>query len=116
MKYALIPLLPFAAFIILGLLGHRIKERAHWIAVPAVGLSFLLSVATFIEIAQGEPIRLTLYSWITSGRFDVSIGFYIDRLTAAMLLLVTIVSGLVHVYTIGYMAEDPGYQRFFSYI
>jgi NADH-quinone oxidoreductase subunit L len=116
MKYALIPLLPFAAFIVIGLAGHWIRERAHWIAVPAVGLSFLLSLSTFMDIANGEPIRLTLYSWITSGAFDVSIGFYIDRLTAAMLLLVTIVSGLVHVYTIGYMRGEPGYARFFAYI
>jgi len=116
MKYALIPLLPFAAFLVIGLFGHWIKERAHWIAVPAVGLSFLLSVSAFMEIANGEPIRLTLYSWITSGAFDVTIGLYIDRLTAAMLLLVTIVSGLVHVYTIGYMRGEPGYARFFAYI
>ena len=116
MRYALIPLLPFAAFLIIGLFGHWIRERAHWIAVPAVGLSFLLSLSTFAEIANGEPIRLTLYSWITSGAFDVNIGFYIDRLTAAMLLLVTIVSGLVHVYTIGYMHGEPGYARFFAYI
>ena len=116
MKYALIPLLPFAAFLIIGLFGHWIRERAHWVAVPAVGLSFLLSLSTFMDIANGEPIRLTLYSWITSGAFDVNIGFYIDRLTAAMLLLVTIVSGLVHVYTIGYMHGEPGYARFFGYI
>jgi NADH-quinone oxidoreductase subunit L len=116
MKYALIPLLPFAAFLIIGLFGHWIRERAHWVAVPAVGASFALSVWTFVEVAQGEPIRLTLYSWITSGAFDVSIGFYIDRLTAVMLLLVTIVSGLVHVYTIGYMHGEPGYARFFAYV
>ena len=116
MKYALIPLLPFAAFVVIGLFGHWIRERAHWIAVPAVAGSFLLSLSAFADVAQGEPIRLTLYSWITSGSFDVNIGFFIDRLTAAMLLLVTVVSGLVHVYTIGYMEGEPGYPRFFSYI
>jgi NADH-quinone oxidoreductase subunit L len=116
MKYALIPLLPFAAFVIIGLLGHWIRERAHWIAVPAVLLSLVLSVDTFLDVLQTDQIRLTLYSWISSGTFDVSIGFYIDRLTAAMLLLVTIVSGLVHIYTIGYMRDDPGYARFFAYI
>jgi NADH-quinone oxidoreductase subunit L len=115
-KYALIPLLPFAAFVIIGLFGHWIRERAHWIAVPAVAISFLLSLSTFDDIANGTPIRVTLYSWITSGSFDVNIGLYIDRLTAAMLLLVTIVSGLVHVYTIGYMHGEPGYARFFAYV
>src|SRR5213080_3776041 len=116
MKYALIPLLPFAAFVVIGLCGHWIRERAHWIAVPAVAFSFLLALSTFNDIAKGNPIHVTLYSWITSGSFDVSIGLYIDRLTAAMLLLVTVVSGLVHVYTIGYMHGEPGYARFFAYV
>src|SRR5438093_7039306 len=116
MNYALIPLLPFAAFIVIGLFGHWIRGRAHWIAVPAVLGSFVLAASAFVDITQGTPVRLTLYSWISSGSFQVPIGFYIDRLAAAMLLLVTIVSGLVHVYTIGYMRGDAGYARFFSYI
>src|SRR5438093_1181255 len=86
------------------------------VAVPAVAFSFLLALSTFNDIAKGNPIHVTLYSWITSGSFDVSIGLYIDRLTAAMLLLVTVVSGLVHVYTIGYMHGEPGYARFFAYV
>src|SRR5436190_5151351 len=116
MKYALIPLLPFAAFIVIVLLEHWLRVRAHWIAGPAVLGSFVLAASAFVDIAQGTPVRLTLYSWISSGSFQVPIGFYIDRLAAAMLLLVTIVSGLVHVYTIGYMRGDAGYARFFSYI
>lgn len=116
MTYALIPLLPLAAFIIVGLFGHWIRERAHWIAVPAVFMSFLLAIVTFIDVAQGQPVQMTLYSWVTSGSFQVNIGFYIDRLAAAMLLLVTIVSGLVLLYSIGYMRNDPGYSRFFAYI
>jgi len=115
-KYALIPLLPFAAFLIIGLCGHWIRERAHWVAVPAVGISFVLSAWTFTEVAQGAPIHVTLYSWIASGAFTVDIGLSIDRLTAVMLLLVTVVSGLVHVYTIGYMHGEPGYARFFAYV
>ncbi|MFO0706876.1 MAG: NADH-quinone oxidoreductase subunit L [Nitrospira sp.] len=114
--YALIPLLPLAAFLVLGLAGSRIKERAHLVAVPAVVLSWLLSVGAFIEVAQGAPIAQTLYSWITAGALDVHIGLYIDRLTAVMLILVTTVSSLVHVYTIGYMHGEAGYARFFSYI
>jgi NADH-quinone oxidoreductase subunit L len=116
MKYALIPLLPFAAFVVIGLFGHWIRDRAHWIAVPAVAASFVLAASAFLDISQGETVHLTLYSWINSGTFVVPIGLYIDRLGAAMLLLVTIVSGLVHVYTIGYMHSEPGYARFFSYI
>lgn len=116
MLYALIPLLPLAAFLILGLAGWRIKDRAHLVAVPAVVLSLVLSVAAFWEVASGSVISVQLYTWLTSGHLDIHIGLHIDRLTAVMLLLVTGVSSLVHVYTIGYMHGEPGYARFFSYI
>lgn len=116
MLYALIPLLPLAAFLILGLAGWRIKDRAHLVAVPAVVLSLVLSVAAFWEVASGSVISVQLYTWLTSGHLDIHIGLHIDRLTAVMLLLVTGVSLLVHVYTIGYMHGEPGYARFFSYI
>ena len=114
--YALIPLLPLAAFLVLGLAGSRIKERAHLVAVPAVVLSWVLAVAAFIEVAQGGVIAQPLYTWMTSGLLDIHIGLYIDRLTAVMLLLVTTVSSLVHIYTIGYMHGETGYARFFGYI
>ncbi|TKS59354.1 MAG: NADH-quinone oxidoreductase, subunit L [Nitrospira sp.] len=116
MLYSLIPLLPLAAFLVLGLAGSRIKERAHLVAVPAVLLSCLLSITAFIEVAGGSVISVPLYTWLTSGNLDIHIGLYIDRLTTVMLLLVTIVSSVVHVYTIGYMHGEPGYARFFSYI
>jgi NADH-quinone oxidoreductase subunit L len=116
MMYVLIPLLPFAAFLVLGLAGWRIKERAHLVAVPAVALSWVLSVLAFIDVALGSVISVPLYTWLTSGTLDIHIGLSIDRLTAVMLLLVTTVSGLVHIYTIGYMHGEPGYARFFSYI
>ena len=114
--YALIPLLPFTAFVVLGLAGWRIKDRAHLVAVPAVALSWVLSVFAFIDVASGSVVSVPLYTWLTSGVLDIHIGLSIDRLTAVMLLLVTTVSGLVHVYTIGYMHGEPGYARFFSYI
>jgi NADH-quinone oxidoreductase subunit L len=116
MMYALIPLLPFAAFLILGLAGWRIKDRAHLVAVPAVALSWVLSVLAFIDVALGSVISVPLYTWLTSGTLEIHIALSIDRLTAVMLLLVTTVSGLVHIYTIGYMHAEPGYARFFSYI
>ncbi len=117
MLYALIPLLPLATFLVLGLGGWRIKDRAHLVAVPAVVLSLILSVAAFLEVAvSGSVISVPLYTWLTSGHLDIHIGLHIDRLTAVMLLLVTGVSSLVHVYTIGYMHGEPGYARFFSYI
>ena len=116
MLYALIPLLPLLAFIVLGLAGHVLKDRAHLIAVPAVGLSFLLSVLAFSEVAGGRVLEIPLYTWGASGDLTIRLGLYVDQLTAAMLLLVTIVSGLVHVYTIGYMRGEPGYARFFANI
>jgi len=117
MLYALIPFLPLAAFLVLGLGGWHIKDRAHLVAVPAVVLSLVLSVAAFLEVAvSGSVISVPLYTWLTSGHLDIHIGLHIDRLTAVMLLLVTGVSSLVHVYTIGYMHGEPGYARFFSYI
>ncbi len=116
MLYALIPLLPLTAFLILGLAGRHINARAHLVAVPAVMLSLALSMGAFLEVASGSVISLPLYTWLTSGTLDIHIGLHIDRLTAVMLLLVTGVSSLVHVYTIGYMHGEPGYARFFGYI
>ncbi len=113
----LIPLLPFLAFLITGLLAKWIGERAHWVAVPAVGVSWLLSVVVFFEVAGGSgPLHVTLYEWIGSGSLRVNFALYVDQLTAVMLLLVTTVSALVHVYTIGYLHGDKGYARFFAYI
>ena len=112
----LIPLLPFAAFIVVGLFGRWLEDRSHWVSVPAVLLSLVLSIRAFIQVLNHEVIDLDLYTWISSGSFQVKIGFHIDELTAVMLLLVTIVSSLVHVYTIGYMHGDRGYARFFAYL
>ena len=114
--YTLIPLLPLAAFLILGLFGHWIKDRAHLVAVPAVLTSFLFSLFVFDEVAGGRNVTIPLYTWLTSGDLRIELSLYFDRLTAVMLLLVTIVSGLVHVYTIGYMHGERGYARFFAYI
>ena len=114
--YVLIPLLPFAAFIVVGLFGKWLKESSHYIAVPAVFLSLALSIKAFRDVLHSGPIDFDLYHWIGSGSFQVSIGFHIDALTAVMLLLVTVVSALVHVYTIGYMQGDRGYARFFAYV
>ncbi len=114
--YILIPLLPLAAFVVLGLFGNRIRERAHWVALPAVSVSFILSIVALLEVAGGAPVDREVYAWIVSGDFRVSLGLYIDALTAAMLVLVTTVSGLVNLYSIGYMHGDKGYARFFAYV
>ncbi len=112
----LIPMLPFAAFLVLGLFGSWIKDRAHLVAVPAVVTSGLLSLLVLTEVAGGRNVEIPLYTWLTSGDLSISLGLYFDRLTVAMLLLVTTVSSLVHIYTIGYMHGEKGYARFFGYI
>jgi NADH-quinone oxidoreductase subunit L len=114
--YKLIPLLPFLAFLLVGLGAHWVKSRAHLIAVPAVCGSLLLSILALLETAGGKNISVPLYTWMTSGDLHIELGLYVDRLTAVMLVLVTTVSSLVHIYTIGYMHGDKGYARFFAYI
>jgi NADH-quinone oxidoreductase subunit L len=117
LKYSLIPLLPFIAFVVNILFGRNlIKDKAHWIAVPAVFGSFVLSVSAFMDVLNGQVININVYSWIISGNFNVSIGFLIDQLTAIMLIVVTSISTLIFVYSIGYMHGDGGYYRFFSYL
>ncbi|NKB82113.1 MAG: NADH-quinone oxidoreductase subunit L [Nitrospirales bacterium] len=116
MMYAFIPFLPLLAFIVLSFTGHVFKERAHLVAVPAVLLSCLLSILAFLEVADGNILTIPLYTWAASGALTIELGLYVDQLTAVMLLLVTIVSSLVHIYTIGYMHGEPGYARFFSNI
>ena len=114
-----IVLAPLAAALVTGL-GMRFIPRAaaHWLTILGVGLSFLLSAWVLQQMAGGSlaPFNLTLYDWGVSDGIQFQVGFLVDRLTALMITVVTFVSLMVHVYTIGYMQEDPGYKRFFSYI
>lgn len=112
----LIPLLPLIGFLIVGLFWPYFKGKGHWVTVPLVALSAVLSIRAFMDTLNGPPIHFVLYNWIHSGHFSVPISIMIDHLTAAMLVMVTVVSTLVHLYTVGYMKEDSGYDRFFSYI
>ncbi|GBE04922.1 MAG TPA: NADH-quinone oxidoreductase subunit L [Nitrospirae bacterium] len=117
MKYVLIPLLPLIAFAINILFGRKyIKDKAHWVSVPAVIMSFILAVGAFMDVKAGKVININLYDWIVSGNFNVTIGFLIDRLTVVMLLVVTSISSLIFIYSVGYMRGDKGYYRFFAYL
>lgn len=114
-----IVLAPLAGAILAGLFGQNIgRAGAHWVTSGAVGLSFFLSLVPFWNIVvAGEPVfNVDLYTWLSSAGIDFRIGFLVDELTATMMLVVTFVSWMVHIYTIGYMHDDPGYQRFFAYI
>src|SRR5687768_6258392 len=115
--YLIIPFAPLLAAIVAGLAGRRIgRVGAHSVTIFAVLLSFLCSCVVFWDVQQGNTFNGPLYTWLTMGDTRLEIGFLIDPLTTLMMVVVTFVSLMVHVYTIGYMAEDPGYQRFFSYI
>ena len=114
-----IVLAPLFAAIIVGLFGRQIgRASAHWLTILAVGLSFVLSVMVLKNMYWdgGAVENYTLYTWAVSDGLQMNVGFLIDRLTVLMMLVVTFVSMVVHIYTVGYMADDPGYQRFFSYI
>ena len=114
----LIPLLPLVAFIINLAFGREyIRDRAHWVALPALGGSWLLVILAFFDVRdKGEAISQHLFTWIPSGNFHITISLYVDQLTAIMLLVVSTVGFLVHIYSVGYMKGDPGFYRFFSYL
>jgi len=115
--YLLAPLAPLAGAILAGLAGRALgRAGAHTVTILGVLVSFLASCWIFADVLQGNSFNGSVYTWLTSGGVKLEIGFLIDRLSALMMVVVTFVSLMVHVYTIGYMAEDPGYQRFFAYI
>ena len=114
-----IPLLPLVAAVIAGLAGRRIgRVGAHSVTILAVGVSCGLAIYVLYQLVWGgvQTFDGPVYTWGISDGVPMQIGFLVDRLSALMMAVVTFVSLCVHVYTIGYMADDPGYQRFFSYI
>src|SRR5687768_10459288 len=114
----LIPALPLAAFFINGLFGRRWLHRwAGIIASAAVGLSALLAIGVFLEVHGGhESTTVTLYEWIGVGDFHINVSALVDPLSSVMLLVVTVVSFLIFIYSNGYMAHDAGFYRFFTWL
>jgi NADH-quinone oxidoreductase subunit L len=122
--------LPLAGFLITAVVGRRLGKQAHLIPVGAVGLAWLIGMwVAFNALTLAGPFAehevnghavhgfaQTLYTWIPSGQFEVSAGFFVDQLTAVLLIVVLTIGFLVHVYSIGYMGHDPGYWRFFAYL
>src|ERR687886_635658 len=113
--------LPLLGFVVTGGLGRRMpRSGTSWIGCGVVGAAFVVAVAVFFQI-RGEAPRaqfhdLTYYRWADAGTFHLTFGFLIDPLTSVMLLIVTGVGFLIHVYSVGYMAGDPNYSRYFSYL
>ncbi len=115
--YLTVPLAPLAGAVVAGLFGKLIgRTGAHLVTILGVLVAFLVSLLIFQDVLAGHTFNGAVYTWLTSGDLSLEVGFLIDRLTVVMMLVVTFVSLMVHIYTIGYMADDPGYQRFFSYI
>jgi len=117
--YLAIVLSPLIAAVVVGLFGRQTgRAGAHWLTIMGVATSFLLSVVVLKgQLYDGNPVyNGTVYTWMVTDGVAMEVGFLIDRLSALMMTVVTFVSLMVHIYTIGYMRDDPGYQRFFSYI
>ena len=117
--YLIIVLAPLAAAVIAGLAGKSIGHAgAHWVTIAGVGTSCILSLIVLKNMFWGGAIaeNIDVYTWAMTDGLHMKVGFLVDRLTALMMCVVTFVSLMVHIYTIGYMHDDPGYQRFFSYI
>ena len=112
-----IPLLPLLGAVLAGFLGRTLgRTFAHSVTIFGVAAAFILSVFVFQDVQAGKTFNGAIYTWLVTGGINLQIGFLIDSLTVTMMLVVSFVSLMVHIYTIGYMAEDDGYTRFFGYI
>lgn len=117
-----VPLAPLAGSAIAGLLGTKFlgnvvgRKVSHTATILGVLIALIISVQTLMATLDGFKLNEDIYTWMTVGTLKLAVGFQIDTLTAMMMCVVTSVSLMVHIYTIGYMAEDDGYNRFFSYI
>ena len=116
--YILTPLAPLFGAIAAGFFGNKLgRTNSHRVTIAGVAVALLLSVIALMHsISGGAVFNETIYTWMVTGGIKFEVGFLVDRLTVVMMTVVTSVSLMVHIYTIGYMHDDPGYQRFFSYI
>jgi NADH-quinone oxidoreductase subunit L len=112
-----VPLAPLAGSLIAGLFGKTVgRKGSHRVTILGVFISLILSAIVFVDVLNGASFNATVYEWMNVGSLKLEVGFLVDTLTAMMMCVVTFVSLMVHIYTIGYMADDDGYERFFSYI
>src|SRR4051794_31710604 len=119
--------LPMAGFLFTALVGRRLFKQAHWVPVIAIFLVWIIAMLLCVQVLSGSaPLLpgsetshgyvLRWFQWIPADRFVVDVGFVVDELTACLLIVVTTIGLLVHIYSIGYMSHDPGYWRFFAYL
>ena len=112
----LIPLFPLVGTLVNALFGRFIGHKAHWIAVPALFASFVTSCLVFARVWGGQTWVGDLFPWVIAGPFKTAVTAQVDQLSAVMLLVVTGVGFLIHVYSAGYMHDDHGYARYFTYL
>jgi NADH-quinone oxidoreductase subunit L len=112
----LVPVLPLVGVLVNGIGGRWIRDRAHLVGVGTTGLSLLIALGIFFQTLGGQTLNWDIYSWVPVGDFHATVGFQVDPLSAVMMLVVTFVGFLIHVYSVGYMHGDPGYARFFTYM
>lgn len=112
----LIPFLPLFSFVFTFLLGKRMGVNSHWLPIATVLTSFCCALYAFTQVKNGHHVNADLYTWISSGTMSVCVGFLLDELTSVMLIVVTSISSIVHIYSVGYMKGEDGYYRFFSYL
>jgi NADH-quinone oxidoreductase subunit L len=117
-----VPLAPLAGALLAGILGTQLggnwigRRLSHFLTILGVLIAFIISAQTLIKVIDGARFNETIYTWMVIGGLKMEVGFLVDGLTAMMMCVVTFVSLMVHLYTIGYMEEDEGYNRFFAYI
>ncbi len=117
-----VPLAPLVGSLLAGILGTQLggnwigRRLSHFFTILGVFIAFIISASTLLKVIDGARFNETIYTWMVIGQLKMEIGFMIDGLTAMMMCVVTFVSLMVHIYTIGYMEEDEGYNRFFAYI
>ena len=118
MQLWLIPIFPLLGFLINGLFGRRMSKAViNVFAIGSVALSFAWAVKILVQLGPLETKYIEHYfTWIQSGNLQINVDFAVDRLTAVMLMVVTGVGTLIHIYAVGYMADEDGYYRFFSYL
>jgi NADH-quinone oxidoreductase subunit L len=115
--YLLAAFAPLVGAVLAGLFGKVLGRRlSAWATIAGVAVSMVASFATLQDVLAGNTFNGPLYQWAVIGGVKLEVGFLVDSLTATMMCVVTFVSLMVHIYTLGYMADDPGYQRFFAYI
>ena len=117
-----VPMAPLVGALLAGILGTTFggnvigRRASHTLTILGVFIAFVLSAMTLVDVIGGARFNQTIYEWMTVGDLKMEIGFMVDGLTAMMMCVVTFVSLMVHLYTVGYMEEDAGYNRFFAYI